>query len=126
MDAVEEASGRVEGRVEGSGIKGGLDRLGGLGCHLQVRLLCLQLLLTGALVALAGAPEALGSFLESASAGGKVVFGELFQQLHVNGRLSVGSCSWVWDLCYVWAMLMVGGMFGGRVECLGDGGCRMI
>jgi hypothetical protein len=110
MDAVEEAS----GRVERSGIERerAFDRLGGLGlgCHLQARLLCRQLVLTETL---AGAPEAQGSFLESASACGRVVFGELLQQLHVNGRLSVGSCSWVWDLCYVCAMLLVVGMCGG-------------
>lgn len=84
MDAVEEASGRVEGSI----IQGDLDRLCGLGSHLQVRPLCLQLVLTEVL---AGALEALGSFLQSASARGDVVFGELFQQLHVNGILSVGS-----------------------------------
>jgi hypothetical protein len=111
MDAVEEASGRVEGG--GVKRKRAFDRLGGLGlglgCHLQARLLCRQLVLTETL---AGAPEALGSFLESASARGRVVFGELLQQVHVNGVLSVGSCSWVWGslLCvgyvvgwwYVW------------------------
>jgi hypothetical protein len=86
MDAVKEAS----GRVEGSGIERGLNRLGGLGCHLQVRLLVLQLVLTEGL---ASALEALGSFLQSASARGGIVFGELFQQLHVNGRSSVCGCS---------------------------------
>lgn len=111
MDAVEEAG----GRVESGGIKGGLDRLCGLGCHLQVGPLCRRLVLTEVL---AGALEALGSFLQSASARGDVVFGELLQQLHVNGILIVCSCSWVcvWDLSYF--VVMFGWCWWRIIVCL--------
>jgi len=104
MDAVEEASGRVEGRC----FERAFDRLCGLGCHgchLQARLLVLQL-------GLASALEALGPLLECASARGDVVFGELSQQLHVNGGFGVCGRSCVWDLWYV---CYVVGVVGARV-----------
>lgn len=106
VDAVEESG----GRVEGSGIQRALDRLADLVCHLQAKMLYFELVLAGAF-------EATGSFLQSASARGDILFGKLLQQLHVNGILSVGSYSWawvwVWNLSYVWTMSwLVGGMVG--------------